>query len=240
MQILGHRGASALAPENTLEAFELAWREGADGVELDAMACSTGEVVVCHDEELTRLAGVAREVRRSSWQWLRTLDVGSRLGFAPARIPLLEEVLEALPDHLMVNVELKCERVDDGGLCESAVRLVQRMGQTDRVRFSSFYPPNLVRVAELAPDMERALLLDPDRAFLLQDAVFAPLFAKGAIHPFRDQVTAARMRAWRRRGLQVRVWTVNDVAQAARLRALGVSAILTDDPGRLRRELGQR
>lgn len=237
MLILGHRGASALAPENTLEAFELAWREGADGVELDAMACSTGEVIVCHDEELTRLAGESREVRRSSWQWLKTLDVGSRLGFSPARIPLLEEVLEALPSHLMVNVELKCERLEDDGLCAAAVRLVQRMGQTERVRFSSFYPPNLSRVAALAPDLERALLIDPDRSFLLQDAVFAPLFAKGAIHPYREQVTAERMRAWRQRGLAVRVWTVNDVAQAARLKVLGVEAIISDDPGRLRREL---
>lgn len=237
MLILGHRGASALAPENTLGAFELAWKEGADGVELDAMACSTGEVIVCHDEELTRLTGEAREVRRSSWHFLKTLDVGSRLGFGKARIPLLEEVLEALPSHLLVNVELKGERLDDGGLCEAAVRLVQRMGQTERVCFSSFYPPHLVRVAALDPSLERALLLDPDRSFLLQDAVFAPLIAQGAIHPSATQVTEPRVKAWKGRGLTIRTWTVNDAAQAARLRQLGVDAIITDDPGRLRREL---
>src|SRR5690606_41469387 len=63
MQILWHRGASALAPENTLAAFELAWREGADWVELDGLSCRRGAVVVCDDEVQPRLVGGARDVQ---------------------------------------------------------------------------------------------------------------------------------------------------------------------------------
>src|SRR5688500_1633697 len=107
MLLLAHRGASKDAPENTLEAFEEGVRQGADGVELDAMVCGSGEVVVCHDERLNRLARRDLEVRTTAYWKLRTLDVGSPLGFKPARIPLLAEVLRSLPAHFLINIELK-------------------------------------------------------------------------------------------------------------------------------------
>jgi len=69
--LLAHRGASADAPENTIAAFEEAVRQGADGVELDVQVCSTGEVVVCHDERLTRLAGLDWELGATPWWKLR-------------------------------------------------------------------------------------------------------------------------------------------------------------------------
>src|SRR5256885_17273180 len=116
MRILAHRGASADFPENTLEAFEGAVMQKADGVELDVMRCSSGELVVCHDEKLDRLAGLGWWVHATPWWKLQKADVGSCLGFKPARIPLLEEVFEALPERMLVNVELKCETADDRGL----------------------------------------------------------------------------------------------------------------------------
>ena len=88
MLLLAHRGASADAPENTLPAFELAVRHGCDGVELDVMRCGSGELVVCHDERLDRLAGLDWEIAHTPYEKLRKADVGSRLGYAPARIPL--------------------------------------------------------------------------------------------------------------------------------------------------------
>jgi len=97
--VLGHRGASAEAPENTLAAFRLALEQGADGVELDVWRCGTGEVVVFHDEDARRLAGAPLAIARTPWGLLRRLDVGSHRGgrFRGERIPLLPEVLEALP-----------------------------------------------------------------------------------------------------------------------------------------------
>ena len=76
MRILGHRGASAEFPENTIEAFLGAAEQGADGVELDVMRCASGELVVCHDERLDRLAGLELEFARTSWRRLKTVDVG--------------------------------------------------------------------------------------------------------------------------------------------------------------------
>src|SRR3569833_2493211 len=91
--VYAHRGASAHAPENTLEAFLLAAQEGADGVELDAMCCGSGEVVVCHDAWLDRLAGRAVCVNATPLEALRELDVARHFTAwrRPARIPTLEE-----------------------------------------------------------------------------------------------------------------------------------------------------
>src|SRR6266542_5407411 len=106
--VLGHRGASAEAPENTLASFRLALAQGADGVELDVRRCATGEVVVVHDEDLSRVGGAPLRVADSPLGALRAVDLGAWAGerFRGERIPLLAEVLEALPAAI-VNVELK-------------------------------------------------------------------------------------------------------------------------------------
>src|SRR5439155_1223899 len=106
-----------------------------------------GELVVCHDEKLDRLAGLGWWVHATPWWKLKKADVGSGLGFKPARIPLLAEVFEALPEGMLVNVELKCETVDDRGLTEEVGAFVEREGLHQRVLISSFNPLCLVRLA---------------------------------------------------------------------------------------------
>jgi len=240
MRMLGHRGASASAPENTLEAFEEAVRQGADGIELDVMTCGSGEVVVCHDERLSRLAGVDWEVRWTHWERLRKLDVGSRLGFAPARMPLLDEVLERVPrGKFLVNVELKCERVEDDGLTLKAAERVLAHGLEGQVVFSSFNPLCLVRLARAHPALRRGFLVDPDRGLRLQEAAWAPLCANFSIHPPASLVTAARVEAWHARGWEVAAWTVDEPSEAARLRDAGVDTCITNRPGALREALAR-
>lgn len=240
MLLLGHRGASKDAPENTLEAFREAARQGADGVELDAMVCGSGEVVVCHDELLNRLAQRSWEVRTTPYWKLKTADVGAPLGFKPARIPLLEEVADALPPHFVINIELKCDRTDDDGLSEKVCALVRRMRLEERVVISSFNPLCLFRVAAKAPRLRRGFLIDPDKPFLFQRAVLTPLTANYSVHPYFAQLTAERARAWRAAGLELAVWTVDDPSEAHRLRSLGVAYCITNRPGELRAALEMR
>src|SRR5438876_2738264 len=99
--VIAHRGASAERPENTLAAFARARRDGADGVELDVMRCGSGEVVVFHDDDLLRLGQRADWTREVPLAELRAIDLGGG-----ERVPLLDEVLEAL-GPMLVNVELK-------------------------------------------------------------------------------------------------------------------------------------
>lgn len=238
--ILGHRGASADFPENTLEALTAAIDQKADGVELDVMVCGTGEVVVCHDEWLDRLAGLHWEVAKTPWRKLAGVDVGSRLGFKPARIPLLDDVFDALPRHAVVNVELKCETVEDLGLSLKVGELVTRRGLEGRVFLSSFNPLCLVRVARAYPELKRGFLIDPDKAWIPQAWGWAPVVAKTSVHPHWSQVTSERVNRWHAQGWEVAVWTVDEADEARRLRAMGVDWLITNRPGALRRELKGR
>lgn len=237
MRILGHRGASADFPENTLEAFAGAVRQRADGVELDVMKCATGELVVCHDEWLDRLAGLHWEVLTTPWRKLARVDVGSRLGFPPARLPLLDEVFDALPSSLTINVELKCETTDDHGLSLDVAQRVVDRRLHERVFLSSFNPLCLVRVAHVFPHLRRGFLIDPDKAWVPQAWFWLPITALTSVHPHFSQVTPERMNRWHQQGWEVAVWTVDDVDEARRLRAMGVDWLITNRPGALRDEL---
>lgn len=240
MLLLAHRGASVDAPENTLTAFREAIDQGADGVELDVQRCGTGEVIVCHDEHLGRLARRDLEVAHTSWRTLRRLDVGTPLGFGPERIPLLEEVLSLLPPTMKVNVELKCDSADDGGLTEAAARVIRDCHAEARVLVSSFNALCLWRLAACAPELDRGYLIDPDRSFALHGQLLAPLVATHAIHPHWSQCTRERARRWKAAGLRLAVWTVDDEQEARRLRHLGVDYLITNRPAHLRRALAER
>ena len=236
MKILGHRGASADFPENTLEAFEAAVAQGADGVELDVMLCASGELVVCHDEKLERLAHRSWWVHATPWWKLKTADVGSALGFRPARIPRLEEVFEVLPDELLVNVELKCETVDDLGLTFAVGEYIEAARLHERVLVSSFNPLCLMRLAARFPKVRRGQLIDPDKSWLMQQ-LWAPFTARDSTHPHFSQVSAERVEQWHAKGQKVAVWTVDDAVDAERLRGLGVDYVITNRPAELRNAL---
>jgi glycerophosphoryl diester phosphodiesterase len=240
MEILAHRGASADAAENTLSAFREAVTQGADGVELDVRRCGTGEVVVCHDERLDRLAGVDWEVERTPWERLREVEVGRPIGRVPDRIPLLAEVLAALPPELTVNVELKCERLGDRGLTASALQVVREAGAIDRVVFSSFNALCLVRLRLLEAKVRRGYLIDPDRWWPLHGTVLAPVLSSFSVHPHHGDITEARARRWKGAGLRIAAWTVDDADEAARLQSLGVDYLITNRPARLREALRSR
>src|SRR5215471_2935140 len=176
VRILGHRGASSDAPENTLAAFRLALEQGADGVELDARLCRSGEVVVFHDERLERLTGATGRVADASWADLARLEVrAGPAGAAPGRIPLLSEVLAALPRTAFVNVELKSEDWNGTRVAEAAGALLEAGRHGDHVVVSSFDPRCLLRLALAHPRLPRGLLLDPDRSQVFQRSVSLPL-----------------------------------------------------------------
>jgi len=232
--IWAHRGASHDAPENTLAAFLLAAHQGADGVELDAQRCASGEVVVFHDTSLARTAGAPGLLEEASWAQLRQLDAGVRKGqqWAGERIPLLAAVLAETPRSLLVNIELKCERPDDRGLTAEVVRLVRDAGAEERVLLSSFNPLCLALARSLAPALPRALLFEPDSGFLLRHAAAAPLLDLTAMHPAHELASEAAVARWRRR-YTVACWTVDDPALAHALWARGVSGLITNRPAAL-------
>lgn len=233
--VLGHRGASAEAPENTLAAFRLALERGADGVELDAWCCATGEVVVAHDEDTARTAGAALRIPDSPLAALRALDVGAWKGdaFRGERIPLLEESLDAIP-HAIVNVELKSRGGRDLRLARAAARVIARAGAAARVIVSSFDWRLVVAFRVAMPEVPVGLLFDGERAWRARTWLATRLFAPAALHPDVALATDARLRAWTARGLAVNVWTVDDAADAARLARAGAATLVSNVPAKIR------
>jgi len=230
--VLGHRGASAEAPENTLAAFRLAMEQGADGVELDVWRCRTGEVVVFHDEDARRIAGSPLVVARAGLGELRALDVGSHKGerFHGERIPLLSEVLEALPGAI-VDVELKSHRAGDPRLALAVARLLREHRAGDRVLVSSFDCWLLAVFRAAAPGVATGLLFEEAPAWRARLAVAAALLGPRAIHPPAALATPEALRRWEGAGLAVNVWTVDAPEEVARLARLGAAGVISNVPG---------
>ena len=230
--IFAHRGASAHAPENTLAAFELALAQGADGIELDAKLSADGHVVVIHDASVDRTTGARGRVRDLSLAELRTLGAGSFFSeqFSAEKIPMLEEVFEAVGKKTFINVELTNYTTPRDHLVESVCMLVKRFNLQKRVLFSSFFAPNLSKAYGYLPEVPCGLLAFEGMLGAWPRS-FGFAFGKyAALHPNVKDVTAQQVQRVHRLKGRVHVWTVNLEADMRRLFGWGVDAIFTDDP----------
>ena len=229
---IAHRGASLVAPPNTLAAFRRAAELGADGVELDVHLSADGVPVVIHDFTVDGTTDGSGPVAAMTLAELKQLDAGRRFGapFAGERIPTLEEVLEAVGGRVLLNIELKSTSPRDTGLERVVIALVERHGLSQRVLLSSFNPISLWRAKRLAPHIAVGLLHAPELPFPLRRGWFGFLFRHEARHPEHTMVNA-RYKAWaERRGYRVNTWTVDEPSEMRRLIALGVDGIITNAP----------
>lgn len=210
--------------------------EGADGVELDVLQCATGEVVVCHDEDLGRLAG--RPGRIDSLPLAALRQIRLRDG---GEMPTLDEALVALGPTGLVNIEIKHVGVRPSGcraLVTAVAEAVGRAGAQHRVLVSSFSPAVVWLWQKQQPSVPCGLLWERPRPWRrpwpLRTDWLLPLLGPFAVHPEVNLCTPAAVAGWRRRGYAVNVWTVDDPARAAVLAASGVSVIITNEPEKTR------
>ena len=170
--VLGHRGFSAAAPENTLAAFRALIEHGLPGTELDVQLSRDGELMVLHDFSLKRTGGLEAEVRETDAATIRSLDAGSWFGrqFRGERIPSLDEVFEACGRRLIYDIELKWDRREANGLEQKVLASIRRHGLQDRCLLSSFNPFIVRRVQRLQPGLPTAHIYanDPGVPFLLR------------------------------------------------------------------------
>jgi len=230
--IFAHRGASAHAPENTLAAFELAHTQGADAIELDVKLSADGHVIVIHDTAVNRTTGASGKVKDLKLADLRALDAGSFFSadFRSEKIPLLEEVFEAVGNKLFINVELTNYSTPRDHLVESVCSLVKKFNLQKRILFSSFFAFNLAKARSYLPAVPRGLLA---YGGLLGAWARSFGFAFGtytALHPYLSDVTPQQVARVHRLQRRVHVWTVNDKQDLQRLMEWNVDGIFTDDP----------
>jgi glycerophosphoryl diester phosphodiesterase len=243
MEIVAHRGASHLAPENTVAAAHLAWRKRADAVEVDVHLSQDGRLVVIHDGSTKRTAGVELEVAETSAERLRELDVGSFKdeAFAGERIALLEEIVATVPDNRRLFVEIKC-----GPEAVSPLEnIIEASGKRERMVIIGFDFETVKAAKRLMPDVPTYRLVGTRKdeetdAWIPHDPKLADEVASSGLDGLNVHwagVTAEFAGRVHALGLGLYVWTVDDAAEARRLAKLGVAGITTNRPGWLRRRL---
>ena len=219
VRVIAHRGASAAAPENTIEAFRLAKELGADWVELDARRTADGQVIVHHDAELA-------DGRR-----IVELDRAE----LPGSVCDLADALDAC-EGMSINIEIKNwpptpTSTTTELVARYVVGLVQERSLHDRVLVSCFHYPTIELVHELDPADPHRVPAPADRPVLGRRS--PPTSPPPATPPCTPGTGWSTRRSWRRpppHGLEVNVWTVDDPDRMAELIALGVDGLCTNVP----------
>ncbi|MBN2555984.1 MAG: hypothetical protein JXA97_08610 [Anaerolineales bacterium] len=228
--VIGHRGASYAAPENTLASFRLAREMGADAIEFDAKLSLDGVVVIHHDRTLDRTTDGSGPLSAHSFESLRALDAGMSFhpSFRGERIPTLEEVAQEVGRSLLLNIELTNYATPFDPLPVKVIEIVRKFRLEDRVLLSSFNPFALRMAAKHAPDLPLALLVMPQQPKLLR-ALLRHCCSYDAYHPHISMLAEAATASALHAG-PVNIWTVNDEADVHRCVCKGVSGIITDRP----------
>lgn len=241
VEIIAHRGASHLAPENTMASVMLGWEKGAD-VEVDIYLSADNRIVVIHDSTTKRTGGTELKVKEATSRELRKLDVGRFKAeeFTGEQIPFLAEVIETIPPGRKLYVEIKSgkeilpflqELLVDSGKMSQIVIIGFDLDTVTMSRKLIDVPTYWLKgtakdkeTKEWIPHDLQMIRVAEDNGLDGVDVHYA-----GVTKEFTDAARSA--------GQKLYVWTVDDPAEAARLVKLGVAGITTNRPGWLREQL---
>ena len=229
--VIAHRGASLIAPENTLLAFRLAAELGADAIEFDAKLTADRQVVIHHDRTLDRTTNGTGPLSARTLEELQRLDAGSHLDhkFAGECIPTLRQVFQEIGDRLLMNIELTNYARPFSELPKIVSRMIFEFDLMGRVLISSFNPIALIKMKRFAPEIPLGLLvMDTEPVWLI--SFFRYITPYLAYHPSYKMVDRKLVQREHHLGHQVNVWTVNEMDQIRELVGMGVDGVITDVP----------
>lgn len=233
-EITAHRGAKAVAPENSMAAFQAAIDAGATYAELDVQHTKDRQLIVMHDADFMRMAGDPRKVADLTAAEIAAIDIGRKTGpqFAGQHAPLLSEVFDLARGRMKINVELKYN-VPDPDLAPAVVEYLRRENLIDQAVVTSLDYAALRQVENLEPRIRTGHIVTASVGNVTRtSADFLSLNAA--------QATASLIRRARAAGKDVAVWTVNDPESMLRMIERGADNIITDDPGLLVRVMRER
>ena len=228
--IYGHRGVPSYAPENTLYSFQKAFDMNVDGIELDVQITKDNILVVHHDPHLEKLTKEQKFISTLNYDDLLKIDArGSGIGYIEfQKIPKLDDVLEILPKNIVINIEIKSQKLFSEGMEGLVVDAILKYELLNRAIVSSFNPLRLRKIKKLNSKITTAQLWNEDEKFssLWWVYVSQPDLFHGNIDQFNKKLIS-RLRAMK---LQIYAYTVNSSEQLAKVKHLNLDGIFTDDP----------
>ena len=238
--IIAHRGASACYPENTIPSFEGAVAMGADMVEFDVQLSSDKEVVVFHDEKISRCTNGLGRVADHTLASLKKLDAGSWFDkkFKNTRIPVLAEVLDVCKNKIAVNIEIKTEAVGNmffGGIEERCLRIVEQSGMRQHVVFSSFNPRAIMHLKEIDNTVTAAVLFEKIFYGSKLPSDIMELVGADAFNCSAAEFNKKWLANIKLNNIPVNIYTVNDEKKMKHFLNMGVNGIFTNKPDILKK-----
>ena len=224
VEIIAHRGAAGARPENTHASVEKALEDQADWVEIDVQETADGEVVVAHDSDFMKQAGVKLKVWNATQADLAKIDIGSWFdpAYASERPPTLRQILLSAKDRSGVLIELKYYG-HDVQLEQRVARIVDATGMNDQVASMSLKRRGVEKMQQLRPDWPHGILAATAIGNLA--AVKADFLALNT-----GQITVALIRQAHAQGKQVYAWTVDEPVTMVRLISMGIDGLITNEP----------
>ncbi len=233
--IVAHRGASKDAPENTLEAFCMAWLQNADAIEGDFRLTGDDQIVCMHDEDTLRTCGEKMIVSESAYSELSSLDASYQFDNIPSQsVPLLSDVFKTVPDNKAIYIEVKCGPEIVPALINAIIN--SNLGK-EQISVIAFDDVVIKALKSVAPNIKANLLYDValpvDSSELLDRLKNTKADGLGSNNMNSKELIDAVIQA----GFEYHCWTVDDSKTAKKLLEWGVNSITTNRPGYLRQQL---
>ncbi|MDB4711718.1 glycerophosphodiester phosphodiesterase [Verrucomicrobiales bacterium] len=245
--IIAHRGASGAAPENTMEAFNLAWKLGADGIEGDFHLTHDGHIVAIHDADTGKVSGgkIKLLVKKVTLKELQGIDVGSWKDkkYSGTRIPTLEQVMDSVPDGKKFFIEIKCGTEIMAPLIKVLhQRIKERPELVNQINFIAFDYQVIKACRKQWPEIEANFLESykkikgtwmPEQNDIFQTLKMSLASGLGT-QANEEVIDSGFVKRLRKDKLSFHCWTINDIETARHFRDLGVDSITTDFPKRIK------
>jgi glycerophosphoryl diester phosphodiesterase len=242
-QLIGHRGAAAIAPENTLASFQKAIAIGVDRIETDVHMTSDGQIILMHDRTLNRTTSGKGEVRNHTLAEIRQLDAGSWFApeYAGERVPTLDEAIKLCKGKCLLMIEVKESSNYTPGIEEAVAEVIRANAAQNDCVVISLQHSVIFNFHQLAPDirLHRSYVGKIPLLPIYLDAgiTFRGFRCYSYVEEFnlnKEFISSYTMKRIQRMGKKVNAWTDDDPQHAAMLIRLGVSGIITNNPGKYR------
>ena len=232
MKIFAHKGASGYAPENTLIAIKKAIEMKVDGIEIDIQLTRDGRIVLMHDWKVDRTTTGRGYVYELDFDYIRTLDAGQWFtkDFIGEVVPTLEEVLDILPQDMMLNIEIKDTARHHSKIEEKLLEVLKKYpDKFENIIVSSFHHDKIKKLQVLEPKLKLALLTDSEfieiEKYLSNNGL-----SSYSYHPEINLISKEDVEKLHDKGVKIFVWTVNKEEDLNYLVKLGVDGVITNYP----------